>query len=181
MHPMRAFLPVSVAVLSLLLPTRAMAQDSSLERVRRALKPGRFVTVQVDGQPVDGQVIEATPSTLTIARGYPAERETIALDRLEQVTYDDTGWDGALGGFVLGALPGLAVGLWARSYCRNEGGGRCDDKPYTMTAVGGGLGALLGAVIDSGHRTTVRLTRAPHTPLMSVAMGPRGAGVVFRF
>lgn len=181
MHPLRVLPSMIAVVLSVTVPTPARAQEPTLARVRRALAPGRLVSLQVDGQPVNGRVIEVTPSTLTIERGYPAGRQTIGLDRLDRVTYDDSAWNGALIGFGLGALPGLALGLWGRAYCLNEGGSRCDAAPYTFTAVLGGLGAVFGGAIDAGHRTTLRLTRASHTPSVGVALGARGAGVVVRF
>lgn len=160
MRPTFRLYTLAAAMLACLVPAQARAQVTFAALAPR-LPVGHRTVLTLDGRPLTGELVRATADGLVFLRYDTGATEEVAAARLSSVTYDDRAWDGAAGGFALGALPGLALGLFARTYCHNEGGGRCDDKPYVFTAVTGGLGALLGAVIDSERPTTVRFVPAP--------------------
>lgn len=169
---MRPTFVLTAGLLACLVPFEASAQVT-LAALAPRLPQGHRTVLTVDGHPLTGDLVRATADGVVIWRYDTGANDEVPVTRLSAVTYDDPVWEGAVGGFAIGAAPGLALGLFARTYCHNEGGGRCDDKPYVATAVTGALGALLGAVIDSEHRTTVRVAPGhPAAPTATVAVRP---------
>lgn len=85
-------------------------------------------------------------------------------------------------GLLVGAAPGVVVGMLARTYCANEAG-RCDAAPMIVGAITGAVGVGIGAAIDEAMRTTVRFGPARPTATISVVPGPRrlSARVSVRF
>ena len=169
MRPTPTVLVFAAALFAWFVPTEARAQVT-LAALAPQLPDGHRTELTVDGRPLVGDLVRATADGVVLWRYDTGATEEVPAARLSAVTYDDPVWEGAVGGFAIGAAPGLALGLFARTYCHNEGGGRCDDKPYVATAVTGALGALLGAVIDSEHRTTVRVVPARRAPTATVAV-----------
>lgn len=174
----------AAVVVALVLATTvpAVAQTHTYADVAARLKAGAPVRLVIDGARVDGWVERAGADSLIIKRGAANESFEVPLARLDQVSYDDPAWNGALIGAAAGAVPGVWGGVLVRMLCENEAGS-CDAAPFIMGGFTAAVGLAIGFGIDEAIRTTVRFAPPRTTASVTVVPDPRrpAAMVSLRF
>ena len=129
----------------------------------RPARQGDEIVVQTDaGGEVRGRLIELTPDSLAILAG--GGRMDLPLARVARI---DSLRDSVANGAAIG---GLALGVWCAFVCGQglDGG---DSLPLTVV-MSAGLGAVIGAGIDAGHkgRTPIYIRPAPSGAALQVRL-----------
>jgi hypothetical protein len=123
-----------------------------------------------DGTEVRGALLDVGSDSLGVRSWKRASRTpfgpwakgrtAVPFDRIASITCgeDDRSWDGPLLGFLAGGLPAGLMAAWVVSAMREPGyeySGSPALRAFGLgTAVGGGIGALVGYIFDSAfeHR-----------------------------
>ena len=107
-----------------------------LDFTRTALKPGQLVFVTQDDVTLTGNLTNITSTRLAIGGREFAPNEHLRVER-----DGDPIWDGAINGFLVGALLGPTLGAKG-----------CLSRPMWHCVVDGGASfAVIGALIDAAH------------------------------
>ncbi len=95
-----------------------------------------------------------------------------------RIVVKDSKKNGALIGLVVGAVPGVALGLGIRTYCENEAS-RCPAAPVVTGAVFGAIGAGIGAGIDALIHKSINIPGLQRSHVMlSPVIGIERQGIV---
>lgn len=162
----------AAALISVAAGTTAAAQTRTYADVAAKLEAGAPVRLVIDGTRVDGWVERAGADRLIIKRGAANESFEVPLARLDQVSYDDPAWNGALIGAAAGVVPGVWGGVLVRMLCENEAGS-CDAAPFIMGGFTAAVGLAIGLGIDEAIRTTVRFAPPRTSASVTVVPDPR--------
>lgn len=141
-----------LALLFTVVPEIARAQTTatSFDALAGAVKPGqRVVVAAADGQKTKGDVVEITPSSITLLVNdkWGAQRRRFDKGTVMTIRRSDRLWNGLLIGLGAGML---ATEIFVRQNCGPRG---YDDECAAIVAVVGvGTfvpgGAVIGALID---------------------------------
>jgi hypothetical protein len=166
-------------------PPRAVTIDPpSLARTPLArVRSNRIVWVTVqDGREYKGQVVSRSPDALTLR--HPGGATTIATSDISVIETPDSLVNGVWIGAVAGGAVGAAVGGGIGDFACEGSGGCVFFGAVLVGGIGGGIGALAGAVVDSIRDGRQTLFERRVGPRASVTLAPvigrnRGiAGVV---
>ena len=146
----------------------------SFPEIAGLIELGQDVTVTYSGQVVEGRALDITPTSLTvIAAGVPLELDEAAVTRVRQ-RWDDPMQNGAIQGFLWGAVPTTVLFLY---FVKADGGHTADQiAEGLMATVGfaGGIGAAAGALVDRVRRERRDIyRRAPRRQLAVVPLVSR--------
>jgi hypothetical protein len=166
-----------------IVPGLVAAQEAaSFQDLPRAIAPNqRVVITDVGGGKTRGNVIEVTPSTITLSAGDPFDsKRTLTFDRATVATIrrSDRLWNGLLIGVAAGFA---ATEVWSYSLC----GTRSSNFECAAIATGVGWftmvpgGAVAGALIDKAiGNNLIYISRPTRAELhVSPSITPRGAGL----
>ena len=137
-----------------------------------------------DGQVIHGEVVSRSATGLTIS--HRAGVTAIASSSVQGIDVADRLLDGLLIGAGVGAAGGGALGIMAgRVWCEN-GDGCVVLGALLFGGLGGGIGTLAGAVVDSFRDVpspVYRRTRPPGSATLALApvMTARSVGAAGRF
>jgi hypothetical protein len=142
-------LRLKIAVL-LLTAQAGFAEDASQwSRVQSLRKGDRVGVIQTDRKRVEGRFESATDARITLQADQLITLEKAEVVRVYRPARHGRGFGVVLGGAIGVAAGGVAVGTIGQRF-RNEG-----DSPERglITAVGGAVGAGIGAAVTGGYRT----------------------------
>lgn len=174
--------PLLVALLAFnVTPTVAHAQEvaaSSLRELAMSLKTNeQLIVTDRDGRRVTGRFVEVTDSGLALNVTVTPGKVVFPETAVQNIAIRDSLLNGALIGLAVGIVPGAYLGGVGAAMCE------CveDDElagPMTRGAVVfGGLGALIGGLIDRAHNRVVYASPQRKTSLrLSPLPTARGLG-----
>ncbi len=136
----------------------ALAQTGGWAAVQAVGVDERLIVKQKDGKTVEGKMIEATETNLTLSRGKKVVN--ISRDDIREV-YHSTGKaaKGKWAAIGAGIGAGAGTGIGAAKYSPNV-----DDSEIWITVgllVGAGVGALSGMAFGASRRKRTLLYEAP--------------------
>lgn len=166
---------------------RKPAPVIAFEHLPAAVSPGERVRVLDDaGRKITGRVasVSATELHLRLSDEW-SDEEVFTAEHVVSVTRIDSRVEGTVAGFALGALPGIAIGVAFDTYCNNEYSRHCPFAAAVPGLVLGGLGALLGNLIDGAIDGDVAFARPRRSGDSRVSITPfvtsRAKGVALSF
>jgi hypothetical protein len=143
-----------------------------------ALEPGdRLIVTEPDGRKTKGQVVVATPAsvTLSVPDGAVAQRRSFDRTTVATIRRTDSLWNGML----IGAGAGIvATEVWTRQACGQDGECAVYVRLAGWGALAGG-GMAVGALIDkfTGNDVLYRAGPTPSALRIVPLLGPRRSGL----
>jgi hypothetical protein len=136
---------------SLAFAVAASAQQpvDAFSQLPERVKPGSVVIViDEQGQRTKGKITNLSPTSLQILTTGLRERHlSFPADRVWHVNRVDSRLNGFLIGTVVGAVPGILIGVGFMTYCTNEAT-TCPSAPAIFGTTTGLLGGWIGYGID---------------------------------
>ena len=127
---------------------------ASFDELPLVLRPGDRVTVTDDsGRNITGQIIDLSPSTLSLAaRGARLDLSAADVSFIRQRRPDPLR-NGALIGLGVGAIPVAIISWFGYAYALGEGGNPWGVVPFAGMYLGlaAGIGAGVDALIQRNH------------------------------
>jgi hypothetical protein len=186
MNSIRSLFRYSLIAALVLTPAAAWAQPpaETFSDLPRVLDVGRKVVVtDTDGRKAKGNVVEITPTTMTLLTRdeWGMERRQVFADSgISAINRTDSVWNGL--------LIGLGAGIvGAELFVRNVCGPRGYDDECSAIATGVGVvtfipgGLVVGGLIDKFTGNDLLYRAMPRRARMTIApaVGPRSGGVTF--
>jgi hypothetical protein len=170
--------------------TIAGAQTSSFRDLPSGIKVNQTIEIETDnGGLVTGKVAEITPTSITVLRRpAPAvdgtrpnqlERLTVSEQGVRRIRRMDSLWNGAVIGFVAGAIPASYIFQFG---CGEDGS--CGSAGAMGLLIGGGVGLAVGAGVDGLlHKTLYEAAAAPNSIAFApmIGGGRRGVSLTVKF
>jgi hypothetical protein len=177
MRMVGSFLLCLVAVLAI--AASAAAQTVQFKELPRHLKVGDAIVItDAEGRRGEGKVTDLTASTITLQMAD--SRKFVFPERsVRNILKVDSKWDGALIGFLAGAVPGSRVTQFSCGEFNT-----CDRQALFGVLIFGGLGMAIGAGIDESKRKVLYLSPQSGKGLTVspiIGGGSRGALISLRF
>jgi hypothetical protein len=139
-------------------PSVALAQGRGWPAVQAVAADDRLIVKQKDGKTIEGKMIEASETNLTISRDKKVVN--ISRDNIARIEHSigkakKTKW--ALIGAGVGAGTGAGIGAYQYSQCSSD----CGIYIIAGMALGAGIGALGGLAIGASRRDRELIYTAP--------------------
>ena len=136
-----AIILVTAAALAAPAPAAAQAPVTSFDQLNTRLKPGDTVWVtDAQGREVKGRIESLGPDALTLKGGHG---RTFAAGDVRFIT--ERGRDSLKNGAIIGAVPGVVMGLAMAGLDENNSAGDF----VAIAVMFGGLGAAIGVGFDA--------------------------------
>ncbi len=149
----------------------------------RAVSPGDRARVQYTNEAgrlirLTGQVVSTSDGVLVLRRGERFGADSLAIEAIDSVSVPSRGRDRARGmgkGFLIGAGTGAVLGILSgendcsgQTYCYQVSRG---EATAIMAVVGGGTGAIFGAIFAPRRWTRAELpgNRVSMTPTVGLS------------
>lgn len=153
-------------------PALAQSAVEVFSELSKVVKPGDVVIVHDEaGQRVKGRITTLSDASLQLMFGIDGREATFAAGRVSRVSRVDS----RLNGFLIGAVIGVAGGIWSASFIdmlfENEASNADWAYPVfggIMGLAGGGLGFAIDGAIDGQQQVFARRG----TPSAGVRVGP---------